>query len=334
MLKILVAVLIAALPVAAQVSPSLLQLLPEDVKVIGGVNTEAARNTPFGQYVEDQMREHSADIDKLLSETDFDLREDLAEIVAATTGFTKNSRGVILAQGVFNPDRIVAHAEAKGAVVSTFGAVKMIRGHHDHSGALAFLSMDQAAIGRTEDVLAVVERLQSGAASTSPTIDAALQIGENNQAWFVADGSIAELTGRDDVVPEGAPIRGDLIRAINQLSGGVSFGETVVVTANAGTDTPDAAMALGSVVQFFMSFARLNSKDPELSELLGRMLQDLEITTRSSGVTVTLPIAQTDLEAFLDRMHKAHAERHQNVDRTAGDSEGRVGRSSGSGRGR
>jgi hypothetical protein len=333
MLRIFVAVLIAAIPAVAQVTPSLLQLLPEDVRAIAGVNTEVARATPFGQYVESEMRKHSGHIDQLLSETDFDLREDLSEIVVATTGFRKDSRSIVLARGVFNPERIVAHAEEKGAVVSEFGPVKMIRGHRENSGALGFLSMNLAAIGKTEDVLALIERQQEGATSDSEAIAAALDIGADNHAWFVTTGSLAELTGREDVVPEGTPIRGDLIRSIQQLSGGVSFGETVILTSSAVTDRPDAAMALGSVVQFFISFARLNSDDPEMSALLGRMLQDLEITTKSNSVTVTLPVSQADVEDFLERIREEH-QKHHGVKRTAGESDGRVGRSSGTGRGR
>ncbi len=311
MLRILTAILLAAAPAVSQVTPELLSLLPDETKVIAGVNLEAARTTPFGEYVMTEMEKHSEGIDDLLEATDFDLRRDLSEIVVGATGLQKETRALILARGAFNPDRIIAHAEAHGSVLSTFGDVRMLRGQHERSPALAFLSMDLVAVGKTEDVLAAIERLGEQENAGTPAAVRAIELSNSNHAWCVAVGSPAELTGRDDLTPDNSPIRGDLIRSIRVLSGGVSFGETVILTASAETETPDAAMALGSVVQFFLSFARLNAEDPDMAALLGRMLSDLSITTQATSVTLTLPVAQADLEAFLRLVHGNRASRHE-----------------------
>jgi hypothetical protein len=332
MLRYIAVLLIAVAPVVAQVTPNLLYLLPEDAVVVAGVNLKASSETPFGEYVLGQMAAHSNDIEELLADTDFDLRQDLNEIVVGATGLDKESQALVLARGVFNPERILAHAQAKGAIISTFDEVKMIRGKNERSPAIAFLTMDMVAFGKPEQVLAVIERHNDGDTVDTEATAKALDMAGNHHAWFVMIGSPAELAGKSDLIPEGSPIQGDLIRSIEQLSGGSVFGETVILTLSAVTATPESAQALGNVVQFFLSFARLNAEDPEMAELLGRMLRDLDITADSTSVTVTLPVAQADIEDFMARNH--HGEDNHETKRTTGEGSGRTGRTSRGGRGR
>jgi len=332
MLRYIAVILIAVVPVVAQVTPNLLYLLPEEATVIAGVNLKASRETPFGEYLLGEMAKHSHDMDELLAETDFDVRQDLTEIVVGATGLDKESQALVLARGVFNPERIVAHAQAKGAVISAFGEVKMIRGKSERSPAIAFLTMDMVAVGRPEQVLAVIERFGEGDAVDTEATAKALDLAENHHAWFVMMGSPSELAGKEELIPEGSPIQGDLIRSIKQLSGGTIFGETVILSLSAVTANPESAQALGNVAQFFISFSRLNTEDPEMAELLGRMLRDLDITTDSSSVTLTLPVAQTDIEALMNRNH--HGEDERQTERKANQTEGRTGRNSRGGPGR
>src|SRR3954471_8336608 len=71
---------------AFAVDTQLLNLVMPDAQIMAGMNVTTAKISPFGQYVLSQFRSDDKGLQELISQTGFDPRQDVSEILAATTG--------------------------------------------------------------------------------------------------------------------------------------------------------------------------------------------------------------------------------------------------------
>jgi hypothetical protein len=120
-----------AATVSAQVDPTLLGLLMPDAKVISGIRVDSAKGSQFGQYVLSHMQTDDPGLQKFISDTGFDPRRDLNEILVATAGTSEAPSPLILGKGVFNPSQILTAARNQGATPTSYKGFDLLT----HQGA-------------------------------------------------------------------------------------------------------------------------------------------------------------------------------------------------------
>jgi hypothetical protein len=195
-----------------------------------------------------------AEFDKLKDATGFDPRTDMTEMVAGATG---TNGGLIAGHGAFQPARVASLATAAGAPTENYRGITLIGGGTagEQDTALAFLDGTTVLLGNRVAVRAAVDRWISATRSSSALSTKAANVSATSQAWAVATG-LSELQGptAPDAPPEAQMVQ-NVLAKITQVSGGLNFGETITMHAQALTASAQDAQALADVFQFVLSMA-------------------------------------------------------------------------------
>jgi len=289
----LLAVFSGALPAA---NPRLLNLVMPGATVLAGVNVDQAKATPFGQYVLTTLLQSQAQqLQQLATLTGFDPRQDLHELLFASTSASGNKTGLALALGVFDLAKITAAAQSAGAGAETYGGVSIIE-DPQHQNGFAFLDSTLAVAGDLANVKAAIDRRTGG-----PTIPTALaaqvdQLSSTEDAWAISTVPPSTLRQLGAASPPAAANVQNALQTIQSASGGVKFGSMVVVTGQALAATPKDASSLGNVVQLFVNMAQLSAaQHPEAAALA----QSLVVTTEGSTVKITLSLPEDQIQQLV-----------------------------------
>lgn len=307
--------LILALPFSVfAADPALLQMVMPDAQVVAGLQVTQAKNSEFGQYVLAHLSVNNTQLEAFTAETGFDPRQDVSEIVIA--GVTSSAAGtsnrwLILADGTFNVAKITATAQSNGAAASTFQGVNVLTftgtGNSPQSVALAFLGPNMALAGDPASLQSAVSRKQANA-STDGTLFANIQqVSASNDFWFLTTVPLSNFAG---IIPEqnlSGAMQGNLFAAINQTSGGIRFGDTVTISAQAVTRSEKDAQALVDVVKFFASLVQLNKSNNPTAGQVATLLDTLKATASGNTTTISLAIPEQQLEQLLESAQQPHA---------------------------
>ncbi len=289
----------------------LLRYLPPDAALIAGVDVAAARGTAFGEYVLAATERHAAHLDALESATGFNPRTDLLEVAIGGDIMRgpDGDRVVVARARYFNIPAIIAWARSKGAVVDAVNGATVISGSRQRDTAMAFPSDNIVVLGRPESVRAALARAAAGAGPGTDVTNSLAQVSMGRHAWFLITGSPAGLVGKIDDDALAGAMQGDIIRSIEEISGGFYFGPSVEFKAQARTTTTADAEALANVVDFFASLAQLQA-DPEATAALRTALGEGPVVT-GNVVTVDFSMPEADLEKLLAQERHQHSqERH------------------------
>jgi hypothetical protein len=289
----LLAVFSGALPAADR---QLLNLVMPDATVLAGVNVDQAKATPFGQYVLTTLLQSQAQsLRQLATLTGFDPRQDVHELLLASTSAPGNKTGLALARGIFAPDKIAAAAQSAGAGVEPYGGLSIIE-DPQHQNGFAFLDPTLAVAGDLANVKAAIDRRAGG-----PFIPAALaaqvnQWSSTQDAWAISTVPPSTLKPPAAAPPAAAASVQNALQKIQSASGGVKFGSMVVVTGQAKAATPQDASSLGDVLQFVVNMAQAQaSQHPEAAALA----QSLVVTTQGSTVKITLSLPEDQIQQLV-----------------------------------
>lgn len=271
--------------------PQLLRFLMPEAKVVSGVDIERVKSSPFGQFLLSQIPQSDPELEKFIAATGFDPRRDLLEVVMATPGDPAHKTGLAVVRGNFDADRFLALLQGR---VEVYQGVRIASAGH----ALAFIDNTTVLAGDLESVRAAIER-RNGANPLDPALAAKVaEISTSQDAWGV---SILPLSTLAASVPDrnaGGALQSDLLKAIQQTSGGVRFGENVDLSAEAVTRSEKDATALADVVRFLVSLAQLNAPKGPGAEVVA-WLQRLSIATQSNTVKLSLSIPEAELEKLI-----------------------------------
>jgi len=311
--------LFLALPLGSfAADPALLQMIMPDAQVVAGLQVTQAKNSEFGQYVLAHLSVNNTQLNAFVSETGFDPRQDVSEVVIA--GITSSAAGtsnrfLILADGMFNVAKITATAQSNGAAASAYQSVNLLTfaasGKSQQQTAIAFLSPSIALAGDLASVEGAIDRKQSNA-STDGTVFANIQqVSASNDFWFV---TLVPLSNFANVIPEqnlSGAMQGNLFAAINQTSGGIHFGDTVTISAQAVTRSEKDAQALVDVVKFFAGLVQMNKSQNATAGQVSTLLDSLQATASGNTTTISLAIPEQQLEQLLNsaQQSKPHVRR-------------------------
>jgi hypothetical protein len=315
MIKLARLTVFLALPFGAfaAADPALLQMVMPDAQVVAGLQVTQAKNSQFGNYVLGHLSVNNTQLQQFTTETGFDPTQDVSEIVIAAITANPANSWLILADGTFNVAKITATVESNGGVASVYQGVNLITftatsGTHA-SNAMAFLGTATALAGDVTSVKAAIDRKQSNAPASNAVLTQAQQVSANNDFWFV---TLVPLSNFSNVIPEqnlSGAMQGNLFAAINQTSGGIHFGDTVTISAEAVTRSAKDAQALVDVVKFFAGLVQLNRQKNPAAGQVATLLDTLQATASDNITTISLAIPEPQLEQLLNSAHQPHVKR-------------------------
>src|SRR5579872_2380606 len=275
------------------VDQQLLGMVMPDAKVLAGVNVTSAVNSSFGKYLLAQMAPKEQEFQQMAVLTGFDPRTDLIELLAATNGAANATSGLALAKGTFNLGAITNLATTHGATIQTYnGATLVLDPNSKTPGGIAFLG-SIAVAGPLDQVKAAIDRQSKPSTIDSNLKSQAQALSGNQDAWVVS------IIGPPPMqLPTGAAGGTNIMPAntLTQITGGqagVTFGDPVVVTAQATADNATDANNLAGMLQLMVNMAKMQAdKNPEAAQLANA----LTVGVTGNVINVKFTIAQADIQ--------------------------------------
>ena len=270
----------------AAADPQLLGLLMPDARVIAGVQMDEAKAAPFGQFILSKVAPN-AEFDKLKAATGFDPRTDLTEWVGGATG---PSGGLIAGHGTFPASRLTNLATTAGAPTENYRGLLLIGGGSSSKDAaqdmaVAFLDGSTVVAGNRDLVKGAVDRWIGNTRSVGGLRAQAAEISAGSQAWTVAAGLSQLLPNSTTNVPPEAQVVQNVLSKIDQVSGGLNFGENITMRGQALTASAQDAQALADVFQFVISMAATKNPLPVTPQV------------SASGTSVNFTLTLTEQQA-------------------------------------
>lgn len=281
--------------------PQLMNLLMPNAKVVAGVNVEQARNSPFGQFLIARVQNGDPGLAKLTAATGFDPRRDLSEVLMATLG-QPGQQGLVLARGTFNSSQILSAATAAGHTVEAYNGVNILTGKDETlTHALAFLGDSVAIAGDLDSVKTAIDRRANNSSSIDPALAAIIQqLSGAQDAWSVSMVPIAALANEN--VPNtnlNGMLNSDVLKAIQQTSGGIKFGAIIQISAQAVANSSQNATALADVIHFLGNMVQLNAPAASAAAITS-LVQGLSVQTDGNTVKLALAIPEQQLESLVN----------------------------------
>jgi hypothetical protein len=221
---------------------------------------------------------------------------------------------LVVARGAFDPARIALAASANGGVIAKYNGIDVISGGKgddtdampvkaSHT-AIAFLDASTAAMGDINAVHGAIDRRKAGSVVASRLAAKVQQVSAKNDFWFT---SLVPLSNFAAAMPDpnmASAMHGNLLGAVQQASGGVKFGPTVLVTGEALTRSPKDAAALVDVVKFVAGLIQTNRQNDNTAAQVSTLLDSLQATAQGSTMTMTLSIPEATLEQMIRSMRQ------------------------------
>jgi predicted RecA/RadA family phage recombinase len=291
--------------------PALLQMVLPDSQVVAGLQVTQAKGSPFGQYVLAHLSLNDTRLQEFTSQTGFDPTQDVTQIVLASNwkANTPGNHWLVLADGTFNVPKITAAAQANGTVPSVYQGVNLLT-HAASSNtqvatAFAFLSPTTALAGDITSVETAIDRKQTNAPTDSNVFNKAQQVSANNDFWFVTLVPLSNFAGAIPDSNLSSAMQGNLFGAVNQASGGISFGDTVTISAEAVMRSDKDAQALVDVVKFLAGLVQMNKQNNPAAGQVATLLDTLQTSVTGNTTTISLSIPEQQIEQLLNSAHQA-----------------------------
>jgi hypothetical protein len=291
-------VLIAAAISLPAADSALVNLIMPGAQVVSGINVDRTKGSPFGQFLLSQMQKDEKGFNEMIAATGFDPRRDVSQILMATANPQPHGSGLVAVRGVFDMTRILAVAQAHGAVVTKYQGVDTIRSPKAaDKGLFALLSYSIVLIGDEANVKAAIDRSLGAAGSPdSATASKIATLSGLYDAWFFSNAPINSFTGSLPAPKMGGGnMNGNMLESIQQTSGGIRLGATVEITGEAVTRSDKDAVALMNVVQFMASMLQMNREKPGADQA-AKLLDSLTVSTRGNTMKLMLAVPQADVE--------------------------------------
>ena len=300
-----------ALPMATWAAdPALLKLVMPDAKVIAGIQVDQTKNSLFGQYVLSHMQIDDTGFKSFIAQTGFDPRRDVSEIMIASNWESNSaaSRWLVMARGAFDLGKIANAAHGNGVTMSNFQGVNILvhssAAKPEVENAIAFFDGTSAVMGDLASVQAAIARQRSSAAPSNQLLAKVNDLSSKNDFWFVTLVPVSEFAGAMPDPNLSGAMKGNLLAAINEASGGIRFGDTVNISAEAITRSEKDAQALVDVVKFVAGMVQLNRQNNAAAGQVATLLDTLDCKAAGNVTTISLGIPELQLEQMIDMMRQ------------------------------
>lgn len=295
----------SAMQVFGAVDPTLLGLVPQNTKVLVGINAQNAANSSLGQAL---LTTQGIDqkVQGLTQQAGFDLRHDLQYVLVSSAGGSNTNPNVVIMRGSFDVGRLSTAAKAKDAKTETYAGSTVIEfSDGSVTSAIAFPQDGIAVAGPLPLVKGVLD-----VRSTPTTLDPALlhlvsQV-SSDDIWFASTEGMSSL-------PKGMLRLGDqhansplsqanLMQSIVQESGGVLLGGQVQLSFDAVTRSPQDANSLADVLRFVSNRVQTRAASgSQEAMLVAALFQNLQVGTNASDVQIQTSVPETLFEQMLSQ---------------------------------
>jgi putative lipoic acid-binding regulatory protein len=306
--------LVLALPLGAfAANSSLLQMVMPDAQVVAGLQVDSAKSSAFGQYVLSQISVNDTKLEQFTSETGFDPRQDVSEIVIASNWKpnTPDNHWIVAASGTFNIATITAAVQANGGVIATYQGISVVTlpagAKSQVATAIAFLDSSTALAGDINSVKGAIDQKKSNTPANPSVVSQAQTASTGKDFWFVTLVPLSNFSSSIPVFNNNGAANGNFLAAINQASGGISFGDTVMISAQAVTRSEKDAQALVDVVKFFASLIQLNRQNNPAAGQVATLLDTLQASASGNITSISLAIPEQQLEQLINSTHASPA---------------------------
>jgi hypothetical protein len=287
----------------ASVDTSLIGLIPSTATLVAGIDVAQCRNSQFGQYVLSKSEANDPHLDQFMTQTGFDPRRDLDNVVVASTAdSTRTPSFAILARGNFDANKIASLATSKGAVATTFQGVNLlVSKDHGQQVALAFPDAGLAVMGDIASVHQVIQNMSNPTTLDMDLSNRINSVGAANDAWFVSTKG-ASMIGNELSAQTGTQTNTQMqaLRSIRAASGGVKFGSNVAVTFDAGTRSAQDATSLADVFRFGASMVQMQRDKSPQAGLMAASMDNMQLTTNGDTVHVAFSMSEKNLEQMAE----------------------------------
>ena len=280
---------------------ALLRLVMPDAAVIIGINVDRVRSSPVSEAVFSGIESSDESLKKLIGATGFDVRRDLFEIVVAGPAGGAKKRGLLLVRGSFDTERFVGLARTVQASVRSYQGVQIVSGGEKEPFALAWLDDSILVGGDQESVRGAIARHRSSSRLYPRLLGKASELREGFDVWGVSVLPVSELAGGvADPRLKGA-LQGDVLKSIEQASGGVKFGARLQASVELTTRTEKEAVALRDVLQFLAGLALAEARKTQQA----LPLEDVQLTVQGRSVKLSLEISEQQVAQMIQAQKQA-----------------------------
>jgi len=309
-LRLLPALLALSFTSFAATDPNLLRLVMPDAKVVAGLQVTQTKNSAFGQFILSHMQVEDDAFKRFMTQTGFDPRRDISEIVMASNWeqATPQSRWLVVARGTFNRSTITTAALANGGTTTSFQGVEILTYTppvpQENQNGIAFFDASNAVMGDIASVKAAIQRRQTNAATPGNILAKVRTLSAKNDFWFVTLVPISEFANAMPNANLSSAMKGNLLAAVHEASGGIRFGDTVNISGEAVTRSDKDAQALVDVFKFVAGMVQTNRQNDTTVNKVATLLDTLDLQTKDNIMTLSLAIPEKQLEQILDLMRQ------------------------------
>jgi hypothetical protein len=314
-------VAIPAIALAQSSNIDLFSFVMADAQLIAGVHVDAAKNSPFGQFVLSQIPAEGKFLHGIMTETGIDPRSDVTEVLVAWNG-APNSTGhwLAAARGTFGGsiETIEVNALKNGGTITRLPGVDLVTaGQAGINPQAANVCIGLFTDGFTDvigDCTSVQAAIQFGLASSGPASSVGMkaqQLRAQQDVWFA---SVVPVSQFANLVTGGNPggagnlggiLKNNLFQAIQQISGGVKFASTAQgpaaqISAEVMLDSPQDATALLNVVNFIVGLVQMNTNSGPAAGGLAAVLGNLQASVSGSTLNIGLSVPESTLELLFE----------------------------------
>lgn len=272
--------------IACAADPTLLNLVMPDAKVFFGVNVEKIVASPIGQQIRSQIRQAPPELQQIFTDTGFDPTLDLKEILIASTGQGKSAPTLVLARGTFDIAKLSAFALSSGRPPVVYEGVPILTHPSKSSGAMALVDGNTVIGGDLDQVRAAIHRRANSAPIGAEYAAKAAKLSEQYDVWGFSTVSLANMA---PAAPNASLQQAtDILKSIQQVSGGVRFSPDVEMAAELVTRTQKDAESVRDTLSFVSAFLA-NQKNSS-----GLRADALKVSVNARTVRITLHLTEEE----------------------------------------
>ena len=246
--------------IACAADPALLNLVMPGARVFAGVNVERILASPIGKEIDSKIREAAPQFQEILNQTGFDPRRDLKEILIAATAQGQSGPSLLLVRGSFDAAKLGVFLTSSGQTPINYEGVPILSNTKQKSGSVALLDNGIAVVGELDQVRAAIHRRSHGTALPAELADRIAALSERYDIWFQSSVPLMPLAGK--VSEPKFQQAGEVLKSIQQVSGGVKFSAGLDLAAEVVTHNDQEAASLLGMMQLFSGFLTANQQSP------------------------------------------------------------------------
>ncbi len=162
----------------------------------------------------------------------------------------------------------------------------------------AILDARTAIAGDIIAVRGAIDRHALGRGPNPKLVASVNALSARYDIWALSMMPVSELASRvPDPNLKGA-MGGDVLRAVQQSSGGIRFGQEIEISGEAVTRSDKDAVALADVIRF-LSGLILNSHSNAPQGGASNLLRSLDLRTEGNVMRMSLKVPQSEVEKFI-----------------------------------